>query len=86
MTLAEQMIDSEIRMTVHVDPILFAHIRRAEKCAVIIQMIVRHYFGDVLIIDRGVAIGELADRNVADIVRGVGFVSVDRLWRHRVLG
>lgn len=84
MTLAKQMIDSEIRMTVHVDPVFLAHIRCVEERAIVIQMVVRHHFGKILI--RGIGyVGELADRNIADVVRRVAFVSADRLWRDHVL-
>lgn len=79
MTLAEQIIDFEFRMIIHVDPVLLAYVRRAEERAIVIQMTVRHHFGVV------VHFGELADGDVvADVVRRVGLIGADRLRRDRV--
>lgn len=69
MTFAEQMIDSEIRMIVQVDPILLADLGVDDEGAVVILMRVVDRLGDVVPRKRGVGhIGDVADGDVADVV------------------
>lgn len=69
MTFTEQMIDSEFRMIVQVDPILLADLGVDDEGAVIILMRVVDRLGDVVLRERGVGhIGNIADGNVADVV------------------
>lgn len=76
MALAEQMIDPELRMILHVDPVLVADVGVDDEGAVVKLMAVVDRIGDIDLLEGTVEsrVGEFADGDVADVV--VGFVDV----------
>lgn len=85
MALAEQMINPEIRMIVHVDPVFFAYLGVDDKSAVVILMRVVDRLGDVVLRECGVGhVGEFADGDVTDVVGLFGVLGAARR-RVRVL-
>lgn len=72
------MIDLELRMIVHIHPILLADVRVDDESAVVILMRVADRLGDVVPQEGGVGhFGELADGDV-----GLGLLVLGRA-RHR---
>lgn len=90
MTLAEKMVDFELRMTVHVHPVPLANVCVDDEGAIIILVRIVDRLGDVVLRERRVGhVRELADGNVADVgFRFVVFLCVllhRRQFRHLCL-
>jgi len=81
------MIDFEIRVIVHVDPVLLADVGIDNESAVVILVCVMQRLSDIVLREGDVGyIGELADGNVSDVVGSlVGVLSGYTLHRCQFL-
>lgn len=66
MALTEKVVDFELRVIIHIHPVLLADVGVDDEGAIVILVRIVDRLGDVVLRERGVGhVGELADRNIA---------------------